>query len=125
MRPARHLADQCRHARSADPADGRPRAAEAVDLFCYQARKWIGAFAAALGGLDTIVFSGWIGERAFEVRRQIYERLQFLGLRLDDERNARDAPIASSETSAVTVRVIPTDEEIMIARAVQTILEER
>jgi acetate kinase len=100
------------------------RAAEAVDLFCYQALKWIGAFAAALGGLDTLVFSGGIGEHAVEVRRQICEGLRFLGVSLDEDRNSRGADVISGETSAVAVRVMATDEEIMIARAVQTVLEE-
>jgi acetate kinase len=104
---------------------GDPRAAEAVDLFCYVARKWIGAFAAALGGLDTLVFSGGIGEHAAEVRRSICDGLEFLNLHVDGERNARHAALISTDTSAVTVRVIATDEEIMIARAVRTFLEER
>lgn len=99
-----------------------PRAAEAVELFCYQARKWIGAFAAALGGLDTLVFSGGIGERAPVVRAAIADGLGFLGLTLDVDRNAADAAVISTAASHVTVRVIPTDEEQMIARIVARLL---
>ena len=101
------------------------RAAEAVDVFCYQARKWIGAFAAALGGLDTLVFSGGIGEHSAVVRHSICDGLAFLNVRIDAERNDRHAAVISTDASAVTVRVMATDEEIMIARAVQTMLEER
>jgi acetate kinase len=95
-----------------------PRAAEAVALFCYQARKWIGSFAAALGGLDTLVFAGGIGENAPLVRARICEDLGFLGIELDKSRNAATAGVISTEASRVTVRVIPTDEELMIARLV-------
>jgi len=94
------------------------RAAEAVTLFCYQAKKWIGSFAAALGGLDTVVFSGGIGENALPVRARICEGLDFLGIELDESRNAEAAPVISNNTSRVTVRVIRTDEELMIARSV-------
>ena len=93
------------------------RAAEAVELFCYQAKKGIGAFAAALGGLDTLVFSGGIGENSPEVRRRICEGLEFLGITLDGDRNAADAPIISADDGATAVRVIRTDEELMIAKA--------
>lgn len=94
------------------------RAAEAVDMFCYQARKWIGAFAAALGGLDTLVFSGGIGEHAPSIRAAVVDGLDFLGVWLDGARNEANAPVISRESSPVTVRVIPTDEEQMIARIV-------
>ena len=98
-----------------------PRAAEAVELFCYQARKWIGAYAAALGGLDTIVFSGGIGENAPAVRARVCEGLGFLGVRIDRRRNQSSAPLISS--GRVAVRVIRTDEELMIARSVIRLLE--
>ena len=69
--------------------EGRnPRAAEAVAMFCYQAKKWIGAYAAALGGLDTLVFSGGIGEKAPKVRARICEGLEFLGIEIDEKLNA-------------------------------------
>ena len=98
------------------------RAAEAVALFCYQAKKWIGAFAAALGGLDTLVFAGGIGENAPPVRERICDGLGFLGIELDRERNAKNAPLVSSDTVRVKVRVIRTDEELMIARSVAHLL---
>ena len=94
------------------------RAAEAVALFCYQAKKWLGAFAAALGGLDTLVFAGGIGENAPPVRERICDGLGFLGIELDRERNAKNAPLISSDAVRVKVRVIRTDEELMIARSV-------
>ena len=94
------------------------RAAEAVALFCYQAKKWIGSFAAALGGLDTLAFAGGIGENAPPVRERICEGLGFLGIELDGERNAKSAPLISSDSGPVKVRVIRTDEELMIARSV-------
>jgi acetate kinase len=98
------------------------RAAEAVSLFCYQARKWIGSFAAALGGLDTLVFSGGIGENSPEIRARICEGLDFIGISLDDKRNLANAPVISSYSRQKTVRIIHTDEEWMIAKMVnQTI----
>jgi acetate kinase len=93
-----------------------PRADEAISLFCYQAKKFLGALAAALGGLDTLVFTGGIGEHAAPVRWRICQGLEFLGLRLDRSRNAESAPIVSLDDAPVTVRVIPTDENLMIAR---------
>ncbi|MDQ6764971.1 MAG: acetate/propionate family kinase, partial [Verrucomicrobiota bacterium] len=95
------------------------RAAEAVALFCYQAKKWIGSFAAALAGLDTFVFAGGIGENSPVVRARICDRLGFLGIRLDESRNTETAAVISTDASRVTVRVIHTDEELMIARSVQ------
>jgi acetate kinase len=94
------------------------RAAEAVTLFCYQAKKWIGSFAAALGGLDTLVFAGGIGENAPVVRQRICDGLEFLGVFLDDARNANTANVITTDASPVTVRVIRTNEELMIARSV-------
>ena len=94
------------------------RAAEAVALFCYQAKKWIGAYAAALGGLDTLVFAGGIGENSPVVRARICEGLNFLGIKLDKTRNAKTAAVISKNSSRVMVRVIRTDEELMIARSV-------
>jgi acetate kinase len=102
-----------------------PRAAEAVGLFCYQAKKWVGALAAALGGLDTLVFAGGIGEHAPAVRARICDGLGFLGIRLDEARNAASEAVISVEGSPSTVRVIRTDEESMIAREVYRLLGER
>jgi acetate kinase len=93
------------------------RAAEAIELFCYQAKKWIGAFAAALGGLDTLVFAGGIGENAPEIRRRICAGLAFLGVALDEGRNASSALLISTDQGPVKVRVIRTDGELMIAKA--------
>jgi acetate kinase len=98
------------------------RAAVAVELFCYQARKWIGAYAAALGGLDTLVFAGGIGENSPAVRERICEGLGFLGVRLDAGRNRANAPLISRRAGAAAVRVIRTDEELMIARSVARLL---
>jgi len=99
-----------------------PRAAIAVELFCYQVRKWIGSFAAALGGLDTLVFSAGIGENSPVVRRRICAGLEFLGVGLDPRRNAGNLPLISPDSRPVKVRVIRTDEELMIARSVARIL---
>ena len=96
--------------------DDDVRAAEAVALFCYRAKTWLGALAAALGGLDTLVFAGGIGENSPEARRRICEGLEFLGIALDERRNAANSPLISTENGQVTVRVIPTDEESLIAR---------
>ncbi|MGL5018741.1 MAG: acetate/propionate family kinase [Luteolibacter sp.] len=93
------------------------RAEEAVALFCYQAKKWIGSFAAALGGLDTLVFAGGIGENAPLVRARICEGLGFLGIELNEARNSKNASLISTDGGRVAVRVIRTDEEMMIARS--------
>jgi acetate kinase len=99
-----------------------PHAADAVALFCYLARKSIGALAAVLGGLDTLIFTAGIGEHAAPIRERICQGLEFLGLELDAERNARHAPIVSRDGSRVVVRVMETDEGLMIARHVGHLL---
>jgi acetate kinase len=101
-----------------------PRARLAVEIFCYQARKWIGAFAAALSGVDTVVFTGGIGERAAEIRQRICEPLSFLGIELDAARNAGHAAIISTDTARVVVRVIATDEAMMMAREAHMLLNQ-
>lgn len=101
-----------------------PHAAEAVALFCRQARKFIGALAAALGGLDTLVFTAGIGENAPPVRGRICEGLEFLGVRVDPGRNERNDAVISPDGSAVTVRVMRTDEERMIARHTRVVVRE-
>jgi acetate kinase len=98
------------------------RAAEAVALFCYQVKKWIGAFAAALGGLDTLVFAGGIGENAPTVRSRICNGLGFFGIELEEKRNAANEGLISAVAGRVAVRVIPTDEEWMIAKTVCRVL---
>ena len=99
------------------------RAAEAVALYCYQVMKSIGALAAALGGLDTLVFSGGIGENAPVIRQRICERLGYLGVALNDSNNATNMAVISAHAGAVIVRMIHTDEEAMIARATQRVLQ--
>lgn len=97
-------------------------AALAVAMFCYQARKQVGAFAAALGGLDTLVFTGGIGERAAPVRAEICQGLDHLGVRLDAARNAAHADPLSAPGARCVVRVIPTNEDLMIARHSRAVL---
>jgi acetate kinase len=98
------------------------RAAEAVAMFCYQLKKWIGAFAAALGGLDTLVFAGGIGENSPIIRARICQGLGFLGIELEKKRNVPSGGVISATASRVAVRVIHTDEEHMIVRAVTRLL---
>ena len=98
------------------------RAGEAVALFCYQVKKWIGAFAAALGGVDTLVFAGGIGENAPIVRARICDGLGFVGIELEEKRNAANEGVISAAGSRVAVRVIRTDEEQMIAKSVCEVL---
>lgn len=98
------------------------RSAEAIDLFCYQVKKWIGAFAAALGGVDTIIFSGGIGENAPLIRARICKGLSFLGIELKNKRNNKNPPLISKDKSRVAVRVIPTNEELMIAEIVNKMM---
>jgi len=98
------------------------RAAEAVALFCYQAKKWIGAYVAALGGLDTLVFAGGIGENAPLVRARICEGLDTFGIKLDKAKNAKNAAKISINAGRITVRVIHTDEELMIAMSIYRVL---
>jgi acetate kinase len=93
-----------------------PRAAAAIDLFRYRAKKYVGAYAAALGGVEILVFTGGIGERAAAVRSRICTGLEFLGIRLDATRNQANAPVISSDDSRVKVRVIKANEDLMIAR---------
>ncbi len=92
------------------------RARLAVDVFCYQVRKWIGAFTAALGGLDTLVFTGGIGEHAAVVRARVCAPLDWLGLSLDDTANEASRAVISASGSRVAVRVIKTDEARQMAR---------
>src|ERR687895_1718848 len=99
------------------------RAAEAIALFCYQAKKFLGALAAALGGLDALVFTGGIGEHSATVRVRVCEGLEFLGIRLDPDRNAAHSPVISSDAAEVTVRIVPTDEDLMVARHTRLLVE--
>jgi acetate kinase len=99
-----------------------PHAAQAVELFCYQLRKHIGALTAVLGGLDTLVFTGGIGERAAPVRWEVCRGLAYLGIDLDAQKNAVHAEVISTPGSICTVRVTPTNEDLMIARHTRTLL---
>ena len=98
------------------------RSAEAIGMFCYQIKKQIGAFAAVLGGLDTLVFAGGIGEHAPSVRARICNGLSFLGIEIEEKRNEASEGLISAPSSTVAVRVIHTDEELMIARSVAVVL---
>ena len=100
------------------------RAADAIALFCYQARKHLGGLVAVLGGLDTLVFTAGIGEHATLIRSRICVDLAFLGLELDPTRNAAHADIISTDTSRVVVRVIPTNEDLIIAQQTHRLIEE-
>jgi acetate kinase len=99
------------------------RAAEAVALFCYQAKKFLGALAAALGGLDALVFTGGIGEHSATVRERICEDLGFLGIRLHTDRNWAHARVISSDAATVRVLIVPTDEDLMVARHTRRLIE--
>jgi acetate kinase len=96
------------------------RARLAIDIFCYRARKYIGAYLAAIGGADAVIFTGGVGENSVEVREKICEGLEWLGLQLDKERNAEHhhgrEGLISKEDSRLAAYVIPTDEELLIAR---------
>jgi acetate kinase len=94
----------------------------AAAVYCYEIKKRIGAYAAALGGLDALVFSGGIGEHAPAVRARICDGLDFLGFRVDLQKNQANAPIISVPDARITIHVIPTDEEVVIARAAYRLL---
>ena len=98
-------------------------AKQAVELFCYQARKYIGTLAAVLGGLDTLVFTGGIGEHSPEIRSRICDGLEFLGIRIDEKKNSTNSAEISFESGQVELRIIKTNEELMIARHTMRVLE--
>ena len=100
-----------------------PHAAQAVEMYCYQARKFVAAMASTLGGLDTFVFTAGVGTNAPEVRRRICAGLEFMGIHLDPARNEANAAIISTDKSPVTVRVMKTDEELTIARHTYKLLD--
>jgi acetate kinase len=104
--------------------DAGDRAREAVALFCYTARKALGALAAVLGGLDTIVFTGGIGEHAAEVRQDILAGLDDFGIRIDPSRNPSHDAVVSPDDARVTVRVVRSDEDRMLARHASALLQE-
>lgn len=98
------------------------RAAEAVELFCYHVKKWIGSFVAVLGGLNTLVFAGGIGENTPVVRSRICSGLGCFGIEIDDIRNQSGSSVISTDSSPVTVRIVRTDEEVVIASFVREML---
>ncbi len=100
-----------------------PRAAQAVAMYCYHAKKWLGALAAVLGGLDTLVFTAGVGTYSPVIRERICQGMEFLGLQLDSARNEANAPVISGDGGSVTVRVIKTDEELMIARHTSQLIQ--
>lgn len=108
-----------------DKESSDSRAAAAVDLFCYQAKKFVGALTAALGGLDTLIFTGGIGENAPSIRERICKDLEFLGVGIDRDRNNKNAPVISREENPTFVRVIRTNEELMIARHTHALITQR
>jgi acetate kinase len=105
-----------------DQRDRDPRAAQAVELFIYTLSKHVAALTAVLGGLDMLVFTGGIGERAASVRQEVCKRLEYLGIELDESRNAANAEVISAPASACSVRIIPTNEDLMIARHTRALL---
>ena len=105
--------------------DGDKKAKMALDVYCYRLKKYIGAYAAAMGGVDAIAFTGGVGENHNYVREQVCKDLEFLGIKLDPELNAKihgDEAIISAADSKVTVAVVPTDEELMIATDTEEIV---
>jgi acetate kinase len=108
-----------------DKEESEPHAREAVDLFCYIASKHLGALVAVLGGLETLIFTAGIGENAPTVRQRICQNMSFLGLHIDEQRNAENAAVISPENNAVTVRVMKTDEDLMIARHTHALIREK
>ena len=98
-------------------------AKQAIELFCYQARKYIGTLSVVLGGLDSLVFTGGIGEHSSEIRSRICAGLEFLGIRVDEEKNRINSTIISPENGQVDIRIIKTNEELMIARHTMRILK--
>jgi acetate kinase len=103
-------------------ASDEPRAKLAIELFCYRAGRELGSLAAALGGLDALVFTGGIGEHAAPIRAAIVRGASWLGLALDEDANAESKRRITSDTSRVPAYVVPTDEELMIARHVRSVL---
>lgn len=100
-----------------------PQAAEAVELFCYQIQKAIGALATTIGGLDSLIFTGGIGEQADRIRTRICAGLGFMGIQLDEEANRHHAFLISASPSRVGVHVLPTDEALQISRQVYATFE--
>jgi acetate kinase len=101
------------------------RSKYAFDLFCYRIKKYLGSYAAAMGGLDAFVFTGGIGENSYEVREEVCKDLDFLGIELDSAKNKNKENLISSDNSKVKVFRIPTNEELVIALDTAKIVEEK
>jgi acetate kinase len=99
-----------------------PHAGDAVDLFVYRIGRELGSLAAALGGLDALIFTAGIGEHAAEIRRRVCDDAAWLGIEIDEAANANDGPCITLSRSMVPAWVIPTDEDLMIARHTRAIL---
>jgi acetate kinase len=106
-------------------ASDLPAAKEAVDLFVYRIGRELGSLVAALGGLDALVFTGGIGEHAVEIRARVCQDAHWLGVQLDDSANVAGGPRISKQGAAVSVWVVPTDEDIMVARHTRRLLDNR
>ena len=113
--------DDMRELLNAEQVDDAAK--QAVELFCYQARKNIGALSVVLGGLDTLVFTGGIGEHSSEIRSRICSGLEFLGIRVDKRKNSKNSSVISQKRGEVEIRIIKTNEELMIARHTMKILK--
>jgi acetate kinase len=100
-----------------------PAAAEAIAVFCYQARKYIGSFAAALDGVDILAFAGGIGENAAAIRKRICQGLGYLGVRLHADANERNEDVISAVESKIAVRVIRTNEELIVAKHAKEVVD--
>jgi acetate kinase len=103
-------------------AAGTPEAAEAIDYFVFRCQREVGAMAAAMGGIDALIFCGGIGENSRLIRARICERLGWMGIEIDHGRNAANDRVISSDLARTTVMVIPTNEELVIARAARAAL---
>ena len=101
----------------------QPEAAQAIDYFIFRIRREIGAMAAIMGGLDAVVFTGGIGENASIIRERICDDMDWLGLELEEDRNRKNTEIISTDRSRVRLFVLPTNEELMIARHVVSFTE--
>ncbi len=104
--------------------DNQQRSKWAFEIFCYRIKKYVGAYAAAMGGLDALVFTGGIGENSKEIREEVCKEMEFLGIHLDDLKNQNAEEIISTENSKVTVMRIPTNEELVIALDTAKIVSE-
>lgn len=104
--------------------EGHKRSTYAFEIFCYRIKKYLGSYAAAMGGLDVFIFTGGIGENSVEVREEVCKNLEFLGIELDLDKNKNKEEIISTDKSKVKVMRVPTNEELLIALDTSHIVEE-